>query len=413
MIKGTTHLLSLVSQLCMVILFCNQGLPSVSSFSLTGEFGPLLPTSQMPIRIHIAASKKSSLASLRSSVVVKSTDDENNDNDYIQNESTNQTQQRKRGKFLTAPIKNAISKFKEKPLAYCLIPCIAALVGWFTNYLAVQMIFYPIQYRGLSLYRRLEEPLGFIGWQGIVPCKTRKMSETMVQMVTTQLLSVSEVFYRLDPKKVSDILGPTIPDIAEDVIIGVAPHWASKIIHRFPEKMKQSVFVFGMKLFLVKLTQQIQANIKSIFSIRNCVVDQMLADRSLLGKLFYRCGSKELQFLTDSGLWFGFLLGILQMIVALFYDNPWSLSIGGAIVGFATNWLALKWIFEPVNPTKIGPFIFQGLFLKRQKVSYSYRKKLLINPLFARVKILTLHKFSLLFQRKLQQSSPVSSPIKS
>jgi hypothetical protein len=30
--------------------------------------------------------------------------------------------------------------------------------------------------------------------------------------------------------------------------------------------------------------------------------------------------------------------------------------------------LALKWIFEPVNPTKIGPFIFQGLFLKRQKV---------------------------------------------
>ena len=53
--------------------------------------------------------------------------------------------------------------------------------------------------------------------------------------------------------------------------------------------------------------------------------------------------------------------------MALFWDNPWSLSIGGGIVGLATNWLALKWIFEPVNPTKIGPFLLQGQFLRRQK----------------------------------------------
>ena len=55
------------------------------------------------------------------------------------------------------------------------------------------------------------------------------------------------------------------------------------------------------------------------------------------------------------------------MVVALFYDNPWTLSIGGMIVGLATNWLALKWIFEPVNPTRFGPFILQGQFLRRQK----------------------------------------------
>ena len=36
-------------------------------------------------------------------------------------------------------------------------------------------------------------------------------------------------------------------------------------------------------------------------------------------------------------------------------------------MGLATNWLALKWIFEPVNPTKFGPFVLQGMFLKRQK----------------------------------------------
>ncbi len=68
----------------------------------------------------------------------------------------------------------------------------------------------------------------------------------------------------------------------------------------------------------------------------------------------------------DSGLVFGFILGILQLLVSLYLDNPWTLSVGGLIVGLATNWLALKWIFEPVNPLKIGPIVFQGLFLRRQ-----------------------------------------------
>jgi len=95
----------------------------------------------------------------------------------------------------------------------------------------------------------------------------------------------------------------------------------------------------------------------------------MVLDRSLLGKLFQTCGGAELKFLTNSGLWFGFLLGLIQMIVALFWDNPWSLSVGGGIVGLATNWLALKWIFEPVEPMKLfgGLIVLQGQFLRRQK----------------------------------------------
>jgi uncharacterized membrane protein YheB (UPF0754 family) len=87
---------------------------------------------------------------------------------------------------------------------------------------------------------------------------------------------------------------------------------------------------------------------------------------SLLGKLFQISGKKELTFLTDSGLVFGFLLGILQLIISLYWDNPWTMSVGGLIVGLATNWLALKWIFEPVQPTRVGPFVLQGLFLRRQ-----------------------------------------------
>lgn len=45
------------------------------------------------------------------------------------------------------------------------------------------------------------------------------------------------------------------------------------------------------------------------------------------------CGRAELAFLTNSGLWFGYLLGVFQMILWMFWDNPWTLTIGGAVVG--------------------------------------------------------------------------------
>ena len=35
-------------------------------------------------------------------------------------------------------------------------------------------------------------------------------------------------------------------------------------------------------------------------------------------------------------------------------------------MGYLTNWIALKGIFEPVNPIKLGPFTLQGMFMKRQ-----------------------------------------------
>lgn len=93
----------------------------------------------------------------------------------------------------------------------------------------------------------------------------------------------------------------------------------------------------------------------------------MCVDPTILGSFFQRVAYKELAFLVDSGLGLGFLLGVVQMFQWMLYPHPWSLPIGGALVGYVTNWIALKMIFEPLDPVAIGPFVLQGLFLKRQK----------------------------------------------
>lgn len=39
---------------------------------------------------------------------------------------------------------------------------------------------------------------------------------------------------------------------------------------------------------------------------------------------------------------FGFLLGLVQMVIWMYYDSPWTLTAGGAVVGYITNWRAAE-----------------------------------------------------------------------
>lgn len=276
-------------------------------------------------------------------------------------------------------LSHSSQRFLLRWKTYTMIPIVAGFVGWLTNYVAVQMIFRPIQWTGIPIYRKEGEPLGLFGWQGIVPAKTMKMSEAMVNATITQLLSMDEMIQRVSPSKVAEILLPQadliLKPIVKDLSADLLPPWAQSAalasVDNTPVQYKERICY----RFLENLTKGVQGNVDRVLSLRNCVVEQMMADRSLLGKLFQISGKKELQFLTDSGLLFGFLLGILQLIVALYWDNPWTMSVGGLVVGLATNWLALKWIFEPVKPTRVGPFVLQGLFLRRQaEVSADFSK---------------------------------------
>lgn len=264
---------------------------------------------------------------------------------------------------------SAVAKFESRPGTYLMIPVIAGFVGWLTNYLAVQMIFYPVQFKGIPIWRRPEIPLGLLGWQGIVPCKTATMSRALVDMVETQLLTVPAAFARLNPTQVAKHLAGAVPQLGEAVIQDLpgATQYVGPWQSIFGVKWCSGFVKFCNVQVLRGVVKDLIKNSERIFSLENCVVDQMILDRAKLGQLFQKVGRVELDFLTNSGLWFGFLLGLIQMAVALVWENPWALSIGGTIVGLATNWLALKWIFEPVYPTKIGPFVVQGMFLTRQK----------------------------------------------
>ena len=99
------------------------------------------------------------------------------------------------------------------------------------------------------------------------------------------------------------------------------------------------------------------------------------ANKALVVKMFREVGDKEFVIIERSGGYFGFIFGVFQMIIFYIvdvYEPEYSgplLPVFGFMVGWLTNWVALKLIFRPIEPTPVccGAFVIQGAFLKRQE----------------------------------------------
>jgi uncharacterized membrane protein YheB (UPF0754 family) len=150
-----------------------------------------------------------------------------------------------------------------------------------------------------------------------------------------------------------------------------------------PQGVKEEVVLKAMEAgptIVTNIMNDIKENILEVFDIEEFVVSFFTANKELLNQVFVRCGWDELCFIRDCGAVLGFIFGFIQMGIWIpFHPVPpdeylhpgWiSLTVFlafGLVVGCVTNWLALKIIFSPVDPIKVGPFVLQGLFLKRQK----------------------------------------------
>src|SRR5262249_27112689 len=67
------------------------------------------------------------------------------------------------------------------------------------------------------------------------------------------------------------------------------------------------------------------------------------------------------------GIYFGGLIGLLQLALWLMFHEPLIMPVFGFFVGWFTDWLALKLIFNPKQPVYVFGFKVQGMFLKRRK----------------------------------------------
>ncbi|QHS10929.1 DUF445 domain-containing protein [Sinimarinibacterium sp. NLF-5-8] len=252
---------------------------------------------------------------------------------------------------------------------YVAMPFVAAAIGYVTKIVAIRMMFEPIEFIGKPPY---------LGWQGIVPRKAAIMAGIACDTMTTKLIRPEDVFGKLDPDRIAQELEKPLLGAVDDIVREVAEQYSPGLWEAAPDAIKQLIIrrIQEEAPNIVRdIMIDIKKNIDSVFNLKDMVVTNLLRDKPLLNSIFLEVGHKEFAFIRNSGLFFGFLIGIVQAVVWGLTQNVWVMPLFGGFTGWFTDWLALKMIFSPKYPTKyLGGLIrWHGLFMKhREDVSAEY-----------------------------------------
>ena len=261
----------------------------------------------------------------------------------------------------------------SETLKYALIPVISGVIGYGTNFVAVKMLFYPVHFLGFKipglhlltayLPRRLRAIPGVadggVGWQGIIPSRAAKMGSIAVDKGIAKLGSPSEFYEKLEPDKIAEHIVATSGDeiwaLTEQILAREHPGLWSDM----PDAIKEAVrkrMEANLPSLASEVTNEIGANIDDLMDIKLMVIRRIEENPALANRIFLEVGQKEMDFIVNSGFGFGFLLGLPQIVVFALIDAWFVLPIGGILVGYLTNAIALRVIFLPVKPKKIGPY---------------------------------------------------------
>jgi len=270
----------------------------------------------------------------------------------------------------------------------CSIPIVACLFTWFHIWLAIQMMFLPINFFGLYQYGNTG--MG-IGWQGIVPRKAHKMASTAYVSARPYLDGPRDWLTRVDSKGLIDQIRPQLHDLVKDSLAKVlithfpttssfiSDNMRANIATNAVDKIQASSNVLWGKWMDLLCDPDIGVDNDGL------IVKIFTENKLLLNDFFMKLGAREFKFIEHCGATMGFFCGLMQLIA---FNNmspvgrAFFLPLSGFFLGIISNWAAITCVFKPCYPVPVricGYHIcdIQGLFLKRQQdVAVLYSKLL-------------------------------------
>ncbi|RLK59806.1 DUF445 family protein [Actinokineospora cianjurensis] len=255
-----------------------------------------------------------------------------------------------------------IDDFTRHWPVYLSMPFVAAVIGYVTKRVAIEMMFRPLRFVGVA------EP--WLGWQGVVPRNSARMIRTSAELITSRLVDPREVVERLDPDEVArQIQGPlllTVDRIAREVLEKHHPQlW--ELLPVLAQDLIVKQVQAGTPALVRKVMAEVRANIGDVLDVGQVAVTALERDKELLVRLVRDISRPEMAFIARCGIYFGFTLGVVQTIVWALTREPLVLPVFGAAIGWFTDWLAIKLVFFPRERTRfLGVFWVQGVFQRRR-----------------------------------------------
>jgi len=190
-----------------------------------------------------------------------------------------------------------------------LLPILAALIGWITNYLAIKMLFHPHQPKKI---------LG-LTFQGVFPKRQVQIAEKLGDLVANELFSMQDV-----AQKIEDL--STQPEVLEEVGKRIEKTIRGKLISAFPmlsmflsdEMIEKVTNLFKGELedFLRVSAQGLAVKMEDSVDIQGLVREKVQAFSSnKIEELLLSFMEQEFRFIEKIGAVLGFLIGCIQVIL--------------------------------------------------------------------------------------------------
>ncbi len=244
-------------------------------------------------------------------------------------------------------------------LALLSLPIVAAMVGWFTNWLAIQMSFYPVQFVGVGLF----------GWQGVIPRKAEKMAHICIDRTLQQFGDLQSVYQQLEPQRIVEQVvsqvTPRLDEYIDEVMYEIQP----VLWDNLPMFVKNRIYQWARAQLpsrIEELVEDFGDDLDDLVDLKALLSRELRHHPDLMNRIFQQAGSVELRSVINRGAVIGGILGAALVPLWTRYPEPWLLPLGGFAIGFVTNWLAINLIFAPLEPRRILFWRVQGLFLRRQ-----------------------------------------------
>ena len=194
---------------------------------------------------------------------------------------------------------------------YVIPVLLSAFTGWITTWIAIKMLFHP------------RKPINIFGWklQGIFPKNQQLIAQKLGQVVGKELLSFAEIEQKVtDPENLKQ-LKPEIEkhiDIflrekIKDVFPMLSMFIGEKTINQLKEAFLmelESLFPVLMKSYMNKLEKDLD--------LEKIVTEKVAGFSSgKLEDILNQITKREFKFLEVTGGVFGFLIGLIQVLINL------------------------------------------------------------------------------------------------
>ena len=192
-----------------------------------------------------------------------------------------------------------------------LIPLISAFIGWFTNWVAIKMLFHPKEPKKFM----------FITFQGVFPKRQRQFAEKLGKLVSTELLSFREIEEKIvNPDNINKLM-PFVESKVDDFLrnkLSDAFPIISMFIGESTINQLKTVFMAELEVIFPEMIAAYMKNLESQLDLEKMVTEKVYGFSSdKMEAILNQIMTKEFKFIEVIGGVLGFIIGILQVLITV------------------------------------------------------------------------------------------------